>query len=67
MTLFIADIGIGLICQRLFLRSCHIPLQFQNLDSSGGLLVSLPGNADHTLQITASELLCQCVRLRFGF
>ena len=67
MTLFIADIGIGLICRRLFLRSSHIPLEFQDLDSSGELLVSLPDNADRTLQITAYELLCGCMRLRFGF
>jgi len=68
--LFIADNGVTLVllpCRRHVLRPCHVPLQFQGLDSSGERFISLPDNADRTLQITASVLLCGFMRLNFRF
>jgi len=68
--LFIADNGVTLVllpCRRHVLRSCHVPLQFQGLDSSGERFISLPDNANRTLHITASVLLCGFMRLNFRF
>jgi len=45
--IFIANNGVTLVllpCWRHVLRSCHVPLQFQGLDSSGERFISTPHN-----------------------